>query len=60
MCLFNKKDTISKRRVTKMINEMLQQEKLVTTKVDNYTKTGNAVFSTTIMNIAFKYGIKDI
>ena len=60
MCIFNKKETISKRTVTKMINEMLQQEKLVTSKVDNYAKVGNAVFSTTIMNIAFKYGIKDI
>ena len=55
-----KKEYIKKDKVLKMLHEMLQQEKLMTTTVDNYTKVGNAVFSTTIMNIAFKYGIKDI
>lgn len=60
MCRKNKKLYIEQTQVLKMLHEMLRQEKLVTTKVDNYTKTGNAVFSTTIMNIAFKYGFKDI
>lgn len=60
MCRRKQKIYIKQQKVLKMLHEMLQQEKLMTTKVDNYTKVGNAVFSTTIMNIAYKYGIKDI
>ena len=58
--MFKKKEYIKVDKVLKMFHEILQAEKVMTTKVDNYTKTGNGVFSTTIMNIAFKYGIKDI
>jgi ferritin-like metal-binding protein YciE len=55
-----RKEQIKKDKVIKMLQEILEQEKIMSTKIDNYTKVGNAVFSTTIMNIAFKYGIKDI
>lgn len=55
-----RKEQIKKSVVLKMLQEILEQEKPMTTIVDNYTKVGNAVFTTTIMNIAFKYGIKDI
>ena len=60
MCRRKNKEVMKVDTVVKMLHEILKEEKLVTTKVDNYTKTGNAVFSTSIMNIAFKYGIKDI
>ena len=52
--------TVKYKTVLKMLHEILREEKVMTTKVDNYTKVGTGVFSSAIMNIAFKYGFKDI
>ena len=60
MCRRRNKESLKYQTVLKMLHEILREEKVMSTKTDNYTKVGNAVFSATIMNIAFKYGIKDI